>query len=332
MRSFHSLNEREILALAISLEERRTRLCRLCRRISPGTSGSAAVFEGMQEEESGHRRRLIELTSEKFGDHIPLIRRQDVSGFVTRRPVWLMQSARPRHGAQAGQHHGGGDAGASTKGPRPARRMPASANCWTIWCRKSARTKTAPELLGRQAEARSPQARKRTKPAPAVRIADRAARLGRPDGWLGLDAGAGVCRGLRHAQQLGRVSGRPGRVAGRGHQHGIRRSAVGRWQPDRTRHPWVRGVICGADDGARRNRPHAAVLDSGFPGGDDGRCLVVVVELAVIAWIRHRYMETPPLSRRPAEGGGPGRRVGVSYGDIDWEFVGGGRHKSGRLT
>ena len=45
----------------------------------------------MREEESGHRRRLIELFQEKFGDHIPLIRRQDVRGFVHRRPVWLMQ-------------------------------------------------------------------------------------------------------------------------------------------------------------------------------------------------------------------------------------------------
>ena len=45
----------------------------------------------MREEESGHRRRLIELFRKQFGDHIPLIRRQDVSGFVTRKPVWMMR-------------------------------------------------------------------------------------------------------------------------------------------------------------------------------------------------------------------------------------------------
>jgi erythrin-vacuolar iron transport family protein len=45
----------------------------------------------MREEESGHRRRLIELYQQKFGNHIPLIRRQDVKGFVTRRPIWLVR-------------------------------------------------------------------------------------------------------------------------------------------------------------------------------------------------------------------------------------------------
>jgi rubrerythrin len=52
---------------------------------------SAAVFDGMQAEESSHRRRLIELFRETFGDHIPLLRRYDVRGFVHRRPVWLIR-------------------------------------------------------------------------------------------------------------------------------------------------------------------------------------------------------------------------------------------------
>jgi rubrerythrin len=50
---------------------------------------TAKLFEDMIGEESGHRSRLIELYRQRFGEHIPLIRRQDVSGFVTRRPVWL---------------------------------------------------------------------------------------------------------------------------------------------------------------------------------------------------------------------------------------------------
>ena len=52
---------------------------------------TAAIFDGMREEESGHRRRLMELYREKFGEHIPLIRRQDVRGFVERKPIWLVQ-------------------------------------------------------------------------------------------------------------------------------------------------------------------------------------------------------------------------------------------------
>ena len=65
-------------------------------RISPRVCGStfpasAAVFDVMRTEESGHRRRLIELYKTRFGEHIPLIRRQDVKGFVNRKPVWLVR-------------------------------------------------------------------------------------------------------------------------------------------------------------------------------------------------------------------------------------------------
>src|SRR5579864_4605845 len=92
MRSFDSLSEREILALAISLEEEDERVyAEYGEGLRQTFPASAAVFDGMREEESGHRRRLIELFRQKFGEHIPLIRRQDVRGFVHRTPVWLVQ-------------------------------------------------------------------------------------------------------------------------------------------------------------------------------------------------------------------------------------------------
>src|SRR6202163_4774086 len=92
MRSFDSLSEREILALAISLEEEDERVyADFAEGLRENFPGSAAVFDGMREEESGHRRRLIELYRTRFGDHIPLIRRQDVRGFVTRKPIWLVR-------------------------------------------------------------------------------------------------------------------------------------------------------------------------------------------------------------------------------------------------
>jgi rubrerythrin len=91
MRSFNSLSEREILALAISLEEEDERIYSdLADGLRENYPATAEVFEGMRAEESGHRRRLIELFQQRFGDHIPLIRRQDVRGFVSRKPVWLM--------------------------------------------------------------------------------------------------------------------------------------------------------------------------------------------------------------------------------------------------
>src|SRR6059058_4427555 len=92
MKDFNSLSEMEILALAISLEEEDERIyADYVEGLRADFPASAAVFEGMRVEESGHRRRLIELFREKFGEHIPLIRRQDVKGFVVRQPVWLVR-------------------------------------------------------------------------------------------------------------------------------------------------------------------------------------------------------------------------------------------------
>lgn len=89
-RKFRDLSEREILALAISLEEEDGRVyadfADGLRETYPAT---AKLFEEMREEESGHRAALIETYRERFGEHIPLIRRQDVKGFVERRPFWL---------------------------------------------------------------------------------------------------------------------------------------------------------------------------------------------------------------------------------------------------
>src|SRR5207247_776617 len=52
---------------------------------------TASVFTAMQAEEIGHRRRLAEQYRGRFGEHVPLIRRQDVKGFVQHKPVWLVR-------------------------------------------------------------------------------------------------------------------------------------------------------------------------------------------------------------------------------------------------
>ena len=92
MRNFNDLSEREILALAISLEEEDERIyADFAEGLRDNFAASASVFESMQMEEASHRHRLIELYRLKFGEHIPLIRRQDVKGFVLRKPVWLVR-------------------------------------------------------------------------------------------------------------------------------------------------------------------------------------------------------------------------------------------------
>src|SRR5213076_2597888 len=92
MRSFKDLSEQEILALAISLEEEDARIYGdFAEGLKADYPATAAILNDMLAEEDGHRHRLIELYRQKFGEHIPLIRRQDVQGFVQRRPVWLVR-------------------------------------------------------------------------------------------------------------------------------------------------------------------------------------------------------------------------------------------------
>jgi rubrerythrin len=92
MRSFQSLSEQEILALAISLEEEDARIYGdFAEGLRSDAPATAAVLKEMLAEEEGHRHRLIEVCRQKFGEHIPLIRRQDVKGFVQRKPIWLVR-------------------------------------------------------------------------------------------------------------------------------------------------------------------------------------------------------------------------------------------------
>jgi rubrerythrin len=93
MRNFSELTEREILALAIAAEEEDGRIYTdIAEGLREDFPSSAQIFVDMAAEENEHRRDLIDLYREKFGEHIPLIRRQDVRGFIQNKPtLWLMR-------------------------------------------------------------------------------------------------------------------------------------------------------------------------------------------------------------------------------------------------
>jgi len=92
MRSFKSLNEQEILALAISLEEEDSRIYDdFAEGLKKDYPATAKMLAEMRVEEDNHRHRLIELHRQRFGEHIPLIRRQDIKGFVNRKPIWQVR-------------------------------------------------------------------------------------------------------------------------------------------------------------------------------------------------------------------------------------------------
>jgi erythrin-vacuolar iron transport family protein len=91
VKRFRDLTEREILALAITNEEEDSRIYRgFAEGLRQQYPASAKVFEEMAEEEVRHRSMLFDLYREKFGEYLPLIRRQDVSGFVRHKPLWLV--------------------------------------------------------------------------------------------------------------------------------------------------------------------------------------------------------------------------------------------------
>ena len=95
-KNFKDLSEREILALAISLEEEDGRVYgEFARRLQPDYPATAKLLGAMQEEESQHRTSLLDLYRTRFGDHIDYVRRQDVGGFVSRPAVWLTTPVGP---------------------------------------------------------------------------------------------------------------------------------------------------------------------------------------------------------------------------------------------
>ena len=90
MKKFSELTEQEILALAVANEDEDHRIYRSFAAALRGAfPDTANMYDRMAEEEIGHRDMLLDLYRAKFGDFLPLIRRQDVKGFVARRPIWL---------------------------------------------------------------------------------------------------------------------------------------------------------------------------------------------------------------------------------------------------
>jgi erythrin-vacuolar iron transport family protein len=296
MRSFDSLSEREILALAISLEEEDERVyAEYADGLRETFPASAAVFEGMQHEESGHRRRLIELFRTKFGDHIPLIRRGDVKGFVHRKPVWLMRplgletvrnqastmevESRRFYEKAAGRAQ---DPGVRQLLDDLAQEERSHENR----AEELEKDKLRPDIKHEEDEANrrlfvlqivQPGLAGLMDGSVSTLAPVFAAAFATHKSWdaflVGLAAslGAGISMGFAEALSD------DGSLTGRGH-------------------PWVRGFICGlmtALGGIGHTLPF---LIPDFHVAMVAAVAVVLVELGVISWIRHRYMETPTFS------------------------------------
>jgi rubrerythrin len=296
VRTFHSLSERETLALAISLEEEDERIyADYAEGLRANFPSSAAVFEGMREEESEHRRKLIDLYKKKFGEHIPLIRKQDVRGFVQRKPLWLQQpihldAVREQAATMEIETRRFYEKVASRTHDASIRQL---LNDLAVEERSHEHRagQLKDEQLDHNAREDEEKANRRlfvlqiVQPGLAGLMDGSvstlapvfAAALATQKSWdaflVGMAAsiGAGISMGFAEALSD------DGSLTGRGH-------------------PWVRGLMSGMMTTLGGIGHTLPFLISDFRVAMGAAIAVVVVELATISWVRHKYMDTPPLS------------------------------------
>jgi erythrin-vacuolar iron transport family protein len=296
MKDFTSLTEREILALAISSEEEDERVyADYAEGLRENFPATAAIFDGMRAEETRHRQRLLELFKQKFGDHIPLIRRQDVRGFVSRPPIWLVRPL----------------------GLERVRQQAAAMELETrrFYERAAARTQDASvrQLLDDLAQ----EERRHENRAQAldeqvlnadIRVQEDEARrrlfllqvvqpglVGLMDGSIStlapLFAAAFATRSSWDAFAVGLAAS-----VGAGISMGFAEALSDDGNLTGRGHPWLRGLITGfmtALGGIGHTLPY---LVPDFRLATAIAVVVVLVELGAIAWVRHKYMDTPPLT------------------------------------
>lgn len=292
MPSFAELDEQEILALAISLEEEHGRIyAAYAHGLAETYPASAKVFAEMAEEENEHRRWLIELHRRRFGEHIPLIRRQDVKGFVRHEPIWMVQPLgldKVRHQAEAIEFE-------TRNFYQKALERTSDASVRKLLgdliAAENKHVSIAQALdekhLTSDAKAEEAEAQRRmfvlqiVQPGLAGLMDGSvstlaplfAAAFATHNTWetflvgLAASVGAGISMGMAEAMSD------DGSLTGRGH-------------------PWLRGTITGlmtSIGGIGHTLPY---LFKDFATATTLAIIVVMIELWAIAWIRSRYMDT----------------------------------------
>ena len=296
MRNFNSLSEREILALAISLEEEDERVyADYAEGLREDFPGSAAVFEGMRDEESTHRRKLIELYQSRFGTHIPLIRRQDVKGFVHRRPVWLvkplgLETVRKQAATMEVESRRFYEHAAALSSDTSIRQLlddlAQEERHHENRAEQLQKDKLAPDTKREEDEANrrlfvlqivQPGLAGLMDGSVSTLAPVFAAALATKSSWAAFVVGLAASLGAGISMGFAEALSDDGSLTGRGH-------------------PWARGIICGLMTALGGIGHTIPFLIPDFRIAMVAAMIVVAVELGVISWIRHRYMDTPWIS------------------------------------
>jgi rubrerythrin len=294
-KNFKDLSEAEILALAISNEEMDGRIyADFAARLKDNYPATAEVFKEMEVEEDTHRRRLIDEFRRRFGEHIPLIRREDVKGFITRKPVWLIRTLgidTVRHYAESMEIE------TQRFYERAANKVSDASTRKLLGDLAQAERKhvqVADELekehLTTEAKAQEDKANRRLFVLQIVQPG----LSGLMDGSVSTLApvfAAAFATHNSHAAFLVGLAASLGAGISMGFAEALSDdgSLTGRGKP------LLRGIVCGLMTTAGGIGHSLPYLIPNFRTATALAVLVVAIELLVISWIRKRYMDTPFL-------------------------------------
>jgi rubrerythrin len=295
LKKFRDLTEKEILALAISSEEEDGRIYgEFADGLRESYPATAQMFEEMRQEEVVHRDRLMAMFRERFGDHIPLIRRENVKGFLQRKPTWL---TRPL-GVNVARRQ------ARVMEMEAARFYGKAVSRITDVSTRELLNKLADEERKHSATAGDLEEKHLTKDARAQE--DESHRklfllqvvqpglAGLMDGSVSTLAPLFAAAFATHKSWEAFLVGLAASI-GAGISMGFAESLSDDGSLTGRGSPWIRGVTIGLMTTAGGIGHTLPFLIDNFHMAMTIAVVVVAIELAAIAYIRHRYMDTPFL-------------------------------------
>src|ERR1700722_868581 len=295
-KTLKDLTAQEVLALAIQAEEEDGRIyADLAERVGKDYPETAQSLKAMHDEEDGHRHRLIELYRKQFGEHIPLIRRQDVKGFITRRPLWVnniltVPMIRSEIETMEGQARNFYQAAIAQTNDAAVRQL-----LGDLAAEESKHYEMAEEMDERQKASGARESEDKTERRRFVLQIVQPGLAGLMDGSVSTLAPVFAAAFATHLSRDAFLVGMAASI-GAGISMGFAEALSDDGVLSGRGRPWARGAVCGLMTTVGGIGHTLPFLISNFYYAMIVAVAIVAVELAAIAWIRHRYMDTPLLS------------------------------------
>src|SRR2546422_979809 len=296
VKRFSELTEQEIIALAITNEDEDSRIYRgFAEGLRQTYPASAEVFDEMAEEEVRHRSMLFDLYRTKFGEYLPLIRRQDVKGFIQKQPLWLMHPLNleeVRKFAENMEYE-------AARFYRRAAETTRDASVRQLLVElaeaevehESLAHKLGQQILTPSARANEDEAARRMFVLQYVQPGLAGLMDGSVSTLAPLFAAAFATKSTKETFLVGLAAS-----VGAGISMGFAETLSDDGSLTGRGRPWSRGLVCGlmtALGGLEHTLPYMPSLFADVYKATAVAVGVGLVELGVVAWIRHRYMDTP---------------------------------------